>query len=258
MIGPQLQICDEKHAEKYRQPNESFEEAMNRIAAALADNEEHRGRFKNILHNMRFMPAGRIQSAVGSTRGVTAFNCFVSGEIDDSMDSIMAKLTDAAQTMRQGGGVGFDFSNLRPEGDRIISLDAASSGPVSFMGMWDAMCKTIMSAGHRRGAMMGVLRIDHPDIEQFIRAKQKNGALVNFNISVGVTDEFMSAVESGSAFTLRFEGRVYKKVDARALWDEIMRANWDWAEPGVLFIDRIPEEERRSLEPAIESLKRAG
>lgn len=239
MIGPQLPISDQLHADKYRQPNESFEESMDRIAAALADNEAHRAKVKNILHYMRFMPAGRIQSAVGSSRDVTAFNCFVSGEVEDSLDEIFAKLGEAAATMKQGGGVGFDFSLLRPSKDRIVSLDSTASGPVSFMEVYDAMCKTIMSAGHRRGAMMGVMRVDHPDIEMFIRAKQKDGSLNNFNISVGVTDEFMDAVEAGTAFTLRFEGKVYKKVDARALWDEIMRANWDWAEPGVLFIDTI-------------------
>ena len=242
MIGPQLPISDKLHATKYRLANESFMESQDRIAAALSDNEDHRAKLKNILHNMRFMGAGRIQSAIGSTRSVTAFNCFVSGTIEDSMESIMLKLAEAAETMRQGGGVGFDFSGLRPKLDRIVSLDSSASGPVSFMDIFDAMCRTIMSAGHRRGAMMGVMRVDHPDIEEFIRAKQVDGRLTNFNISVGVTDDFMDAVVSGSMFTLQFEGRVYKKVDARALWDEIMRANWDWAEPGVLFIDTINKE----------------
>lgn len=191
---------------------------------------------------MRFMPAGRIQSAMGSPRDVTAYNCFVSGNIEDSMQSIMEKATQAAETMRRGGGIGYDFSNIRPSGDRIVSLDSSASGPVSFMHIYDAICRTIVSAGHRRGAMMGVLRVDHPDIEEFIRAKRNTTDLTNFNISIGVTDEFMNAVINKTEFALRFDGKDYKHIDASALWDEIMRANWDWAEPGVLFIDRINEE----------------
>lgn len=239
MIGPQTKVCDGLHAEKYRQPNETFEQSANRLAAVLSDDEQHRQRLKSILGHMRFMPAGRIQGAIGSPRVATAGNCFVSGTIEDSMDSIFEKLAEAAETMRHGGGIGFDFSNLRPLGDRIVSLDSTSSGPVSFMGVFDAMCKTIRSAGHRRGAMMGVLRVDHPDIELFIRAKQKDGALENFNISVAITDKFMKAVFNNTTFKLKFKGRVYKEVSAVDLWDEIMRANWEWAEPGVLFIDNI-------------------
>jgi ribonucleoside-diphosphate reductase alpha chain len=146
---------------------------------------------------------------------------------------------DAAQTMRLGGGIGYDFSTLRPRGDNIVSLDSRSSGPVSFMGIYDALCKTIASAGHRRGAQMGVLRVDHPDIEEFIRAKNNDTNLTQFNISVAVTDEFMHAVEHNLNFQLKWGGRVYKVVRARYLWDEILRSTWDWAEPGILFIDRI-------------------
>jgi len=188
------------------------------------------------------MPAGRVQAAMGSPRDVTAYNCFVSGKIEDSMQSIMGRATEAAETMRRGGGIGFDFSWIRPRGDRIVSLDSAASGPVSFMGIYDAVCQTIMSAGHRRGAMMGVLRVDHPDIEQFIRAKQNQDQLTNFNISISITDEFMQSVIKGSPFYLKFKGKIYKEINAVALWDEIMRANWEWAEPGVLFIDRINED----------------
>jgi ribonucleoside-diphosphate reductase alpha chain len=145
----------------------------------------------------------------------------------------------AAETMRLGGGIGYDFSTLRPRGAMIKSLESKSSGPLSFMGIFDAVCKTIASAGHRRGAQMGVLRVDHPDIEEFVTAKNNMTALTDFNISVGVTDKFMTAVKEGTDFDLVFNGEVRKTVDARALWDKIMRSTWDWAEPGILFIDRI-------------------
>ena len=237
--GPQVPECDELHATKYRLSNESFEEACSRQAAAMSDDDEHRSAFKHILLNQRYMPAGRVQNAMGSPKAVTAYNCFVSGIIEDSMDSIMDKAKEAAETMRRGGGIGFDFSRIRPCHDRIVSLDSSASGPVSFMGIFDSVCKTIVSAGHRRGAMMAVLRIDHPDIEEFIRAKKDESTLRNFNISIGVTDRFMKAVANGLPFQLKFEGRVYKEINARALFDEIMRNTWDWAEPGILFIYRI-------------------
>ena len=240
--GPQIQACDALHAQKYRLPNEAFSEACSRQTAAMSDNEEHRQSYKDILLNQRFMPAGRVQAAMGSPRDVTAYNCFVSGAIEDSMHSIMERATQSAETMRRGGGIGFDFSRIRPSGDRIVSLDSSASGPVSFMGIFDAVCQTIMSAGHRRGAMMAVLRIDHPDIEEFIRAKRNDNVLNNFNISVGVTDQFMECVQQGKIYSLKFNGQTYRTINARALWDEIMRNNWDWAEPGILFIDRINEE----------------
>jgi ribonucleoside-diphosphate reductase alpha chain len=240
--GPTVPSCNDLHASKYRLPNESFDECMARISLHMSDNEEHFTTLKEILLNMRFMPAGRIQSAMGSPRDVTAYNCFVSGTIEDSMQSIMEKATQAAETMRRGGGIGYDFSNIRPSGDRIVSLDSSASGPVSFMHIYDAICRTIVSAGHRRGAMMGVLRVDHPDIEEFIRAKRNTTDLTNFNISIGVTDKFMQCVTSDTPFPLTFNDKVYKEINAAALWDEIMRANWDWAEPGVLFIDRINQE----------------
>ena len=237
--GPQVKECEELHASKYRLPNESFEEGTTRNAASMADNEEHRQQLKSIFKEQRFMPAGRVQAAMGSPRNVTAYNCFVSGFIEDSMDSIMDKAKEAAETMRRGGGIGYDFSRIRPSGDRIVSLDSSASGPVSFMRIFDAVCRTIVSAGHRRGAMMGVLRVDHPDIEEFIRAKRNENDLTNFNISVGVTDEFMNCVHGGKLFSLTFKGKVYKQIDAVMLWDEIMRSTWDWAEPGVLFLDHI-------------------
>ena len=242
MYGPQVPACEELHANKYRLPNESFEESAHRNAAAMSDDHEHISKIKEIFLNQRFMPAGRVQSAMGSPRDVTAYNCFVSGTIEDSMESIMARATQAAETMRRGGGIGYDFSSIRPNGDRIVSLDSSASGPVSFMHIFDAVCRTIVSAGHRRGAMMGVLRVDHPDIEQFIRAKQNQDQLTNFNISIGVTDDFMQSVIKDTPFNLTFNDKIYKEINARALWDEIMRANWEWAEPGVLFIDRINQD----------------
>ena len=237
--GPTLSISEEISQMKYRSKGESFKEAMTRVADALKDSDEHYKQFREILLNQRFLPAGRVQAAMGAPREVTAFNCFVSGTLEDSMDSIMDKAAEAAQTMRLGGGIGYDFSSLRPRGDHIASLDSRSSGPISFMGIFDAICKTIASAGHRRGAQMGVLRVDHPDIEEFIKAKNNSTTLTQFNVSVGVTDAFMDAVINDKPFNLTFNGRVYKTVKAKALWDEIMRASWDWAEPGVLFIDTI-------------------
>lgn len=237
--GPTLPISEEIHAQKYRSEGETFREAMTRVAEALKDNEAHFDNFRTILYNQRFLPAGRVQSAMGAPRRVTPYNCFVSMTIEDSMEGIMQAARNAAKTMQLGGGIGYDFSTLRPRGALIRSLDSRSSGPMSFMGIFDAICKTISSAGHRRGAQMGVLRVDHPDIEQFIRAKNNSTELTQFNISVGVTDKFMEAVKADEDFDLEFEGRVYKTVSARALWDDILRSTWDWAEPGILFIDRI-------------------
>jgi ribonucleoside-diphosphate reductase alpha chain len=239
--GPTLDISNEIDAQKYRQSGEDFYEKCVRIAQALKDDDDHFVRFKDILRNMRFLPAGRVQNAMGSARQTTAYNCFVSGQIEDSMSSIMQRATEAAETMRRGGGIGYDFSRIRPTGDLIKSLESRSSGPVSFMGIFDAVCQTIASSGHRRGAQMGVLRIDHPDIEEFIRAKHNSDRLTGFNVSVGVTDKFMECLKDNRPFPLEFDGRVYKEIDPRALWDMIMRSTWDWAEPGVLFVDRINE-----------------
>jgi len=237
--GPTLPISEEIHAMKYRGQGETFKDAMTRVAEALKDNESHFNSFRSILYNQRFLPAGRVQSAMGAPRRVTPYNCFVSVTIEDSMDGIMEAARRAAETMRLGGGIGYDFSTLRPRGALIRSLDSRSSGPLSFMGIFDAICDTISSAGHRRGAQMGVLRVDHPDIEEFITAKNNSDKLTQFNISVGVTDEFMQAVKEDKDFDLKFEDRVYKTVSATALWDQILRSTWDWAEPGILFIDRI-------------------
>lgn len=240
-MGPTLPVSEELHSAKYRQVGESFREAMSRIADTLTDDSDQFNDFRDILLDMRFLPAGRVQSDIGSPRRTTAFNCFVAPTIDDSMASIMDVATKAAQTMRLGGGIGYDFSTIRPRGDLIVSLDSKSSGPVSFMQIYDSVCKTVSSAGNRRGAQMGVLRVDHPDIEEFIEAKANTDNLTQFNISVGVTDEFMQAVKDNKEFDLKFQGRVHKRVNARYLWEKIMRATWDWAEPGILFIDRINE-----------------
>jgi ribonucleoside-diphosphate reductase alpha chain len=241
--GPQAPFSEELHQQKYRQPAEGFREAMNRIAAGLKDDDPHFRQFRDILLDMRFMPAGRIQSAIGSGRGTTPYNCFVSGTIGDSYtdgdDSIMQRALEAAATMRMGGGIGYDFSTLRPKGDLIRKLQSKSSGPISFMEIFDAVCRCTSSSGHRRGAQMGVMRIDHPDIFEFVHAKQNETFLRGFNLSLAVTDEFMIAIRDGTMFDLRFGDRVYDTVDPRALWETIMRSTWDWAEPGVLFIDTI-------------------
>jgi ribonucleoside-diphosphate reductase alpha chain len=241
--GPQNLFSDRLHAEKYRQPGESFRDSSNRVAAALKDSDAHFHEFRDALLHMRFMPAGRIQASMGAPKAVTPYNCYVSGTIADSFvegdGSIMMRASEAAATMRMGGGIGYDFSTLRPSGDLIVKLASSSSGPISFMNIFDAVCKCVASSGHRRGAQMGVLRIDHPDIEAFILAKQNISTLTGFNISIAITDKFMEHLANGKAFPLTFNGRVYKEVDPVALWEMIMRSTWDWAEPGVLFIDTI-------------------
>ena len=239
----QTPFSDQLHAEKYRADGEEFPEACNRIAGALTDSREEFHSFRDILRGLRFLPAGRIQAAMGAAKRVTPYNCFVSGTIEDSFvdgeGSIMARATQAAATMRMGGGIGYDFSGLRPKGDPIRKLGSRSSGPISFMEIFNAICNCVASSGHRRGAQMGILRVDHPDIEEFIHVKQNQTALRGFNLSIGITDKFMECVISGDPFKLRWGGRVYREIDARALWEMIMRSTWDWAEPGVVFIDTI-------------------
>lgn len=277
MHGPQHPHSDQVHGEKYRSPGESFSSAMQRIGRGLADSELHRHAFTEILLDMRFMPAGRVQAAIGSPKNITPYNCFVSGTIHDSFvhgdergeNSIMDIAKQAAATMRMGGGIGYDFSTLRPSGDHIVGVRSTTDGPLAFMPIMDAICKATSSAGNRRGAQMGVMRIDHPDVEKFIRSKQPTGQiaalwdhiddlpgddpnrarlvsalqetlrLTGFNISLAITDEFMEHLASGRPFPLRFDGRVHSYVDPQELWELVMRSTWDWAEPGVLFIDRI-------------------
>ena len=221
----------------------TIDDTWRRVATALAapeqDSAAWTARFAEALADFRFLPAGRILAGAGTGRHVTLFNCFVMGTIPDDMAGIFDHLKEAALTMQQGGGIGYDFSTLRPKGAPVRGVGADASGPLSFMDVWDAMCRTIMSAGHRRGAMMGCLRCDHPDILAFVRAKAEPARLRMFNLSVLVTDDFMRAVREDDSWTLTFGGTVFSTLRARELWDEIMRATYAYAEPGVIFIDRI-------------------
>jgi ribonucleoside-diphosphate reductase alpha chain len=222
--------------------------------------------FQKALYDFGFLPAGRITSGAGSARSVTLFNCFVMGTIPDSMVGIFDMLKEAALTMQQGGGIGYDFSPIRPKGARVKGVDADASGPISFMNVWDSMCRTIMSAGSRRGAMMATIRCDHPDVMDFITAKKDPAALRMFNMSVLCTDAFMEAVRDDldwplvhdvppqqpvMQWTLNEEfmvteprsmirgQHIYAVVKAKDLWNAIMQSTYDQAEPGVIFIDRI-------------------
>lgn len=239
-----------------------------RIADALAsaeprDRERWARRFYEQLQGFQFVPGGRIQAGAGTGHRVTLFNCFVMGIVDDSMDGIFDGLKEGALTLQQGGGVGYDFSTLRPAGSRARSAGTIASGPVSFMQIWDSMCATMLSTGARRGAMMATLRCDHPDIEGFVTAKRDPRLLRHFNLSVLASDAFIKAVRADDSWPLVFPEaglggeagdtvmrvwsgsrepvrcRVIKTVRARGLWDMIMRSTYDYAEPGVLFIDRI-------------------
>ncbi|MCH8952128.1 MAG: adenosylcobalamin-dependent ribonucleoside-diphosphate reductase [Proteobacteria bacterium] len=213
------------------------------LAAARAEAPERRRacalQFAAAFIGHRFLPAGRILASAGTDRDVTLFNCFVMGRIPDDLSGIFDHLREAALTMQQGGGIGYDFSTLRPQGAPVKRIGADASGPLSFMDVWDSMCRTIMSAGARRGAMMGMLRCDHPDIEAFVDAKRAPGRMSNFNLSVLVTDAFMEAVAADKPWDLVFDGKIYRTCSARGLWDRIMRATYEVAEPGVIFIDRI-------------------
>jgi ribonucleoside-diphosphate reductase alpha chain len=245
-----------------------LDDTWRRVARALASveqsaQEDWQRRFYDALKDFRFLPGGRIQAGAGTGHRVTLFNCFVMGTIEDSMEGIFDALKEAALTMQQGGGVGFDFSTLRPAGEAAKSVGTVASGPLSFMRIWDSMCATILSTGARRGAMMATLRCDHPDIEAFVEAKHDASQLRHFNLSVLVSDAFMDAVRGNQDWPLVFplgeddsaDGeicqrvwagspelrpcRVVRRISARALWDKIMRATYDYAEPGVIFIDRI-------------------
>jgi len=221
----------------------TVEDSWRRIARALAEVEAEpkvwEERFYSALSGFKFLPAGRITAGAGTGRNVTLFNCFVMGTVPDSMGGIFDGLKEAALTMQQGGGIGYDFSTIRPRGAEVKGVAADASGPLSFMDVWDAMCRTIMSAGSRRGAMMATMRCDHPDVEAFIEAKKDPARLRMFNLSVLVTDPFMDAVKADGPWELVFDGRVYRTVQARDLWNKIMRNTYDFAEPGVIFIDRI-------------------
>jgi ribonucleoside-diphosphate reductase alpha chain len=253
---------------KYRYAQENtIVQTWRRIAHALAavetrDQAAWEQRFFRILEDFKFLPGGRIQAGAGTERSVTLFNCFVMGPIEDSISGIFSALEEGAITMQQGGGIGYDFSTLRPRGTQAKTVGTIASGPVSFLHVWDAMCGTILSTGARRGAMMATLRCDHPDIEEFIAAKQEPAALRRFNLSVQITDAFMAAVREDTEWQLVFPEsafageaetivrewpgfagevpcRVVRSLRARDLWDRILRATYDYAEPGVLFVDRI-------------------
>ncbi|WP_428620752.1 adenosylcobalamin-dependent ribonucleoside-diphosphate reductase [Reyranella sp.] len=245
----------------------TVEDSWRRMARALSaveprDRDLWEQRFFDVLKGFKFLPGGRIQAGAGTGRNVTLFNCFVMGTIEDSIEGIFRALHEGAITMQHGGGVGYDFSTLRPRGARAKGVGAIASGPVSFMKVWDSMCATILSTGARRGAMMATLRCDHPDIDEFVSAKRAPSALRHFNLSVQVTDAFMDAVRRDAEWPLIFPDvgddgsggsifrewpgyrgpvrcRIHRQPRARALWEHILRATYDYAEPGVLFIDRI-------------------
>ena len=223
----------------------SFAETAERVADSIAEAEapeqrhQWRDRFCDVIADMRFIPAGRVLAGAGTGRDVTLFNCFVMGTIPDNLAGIFDHLKQAAVTMQQGGGVGMDFSTIRPSGSPVRGVGAEASGPLSFMDCWDSMCRTVHSAGQRRGAMMGCLRIDHPDIEAFIDAKRDPARFRNFNLSVLVTDAFMAALGSDDEWPLIFDGSTVRTVRARDLWQRLMQATYDVAEPGVIFVDRV-------------------
>lgn len=222
----------------------SIEHTWRRVASSLAEAETRdlrdacRARFKQALSGFRFLPAGRILSGAGTGRDVTLVNTFVMGRIDDDLDGILTTVREAAQTMRMGGGVGFDFSTLRPRALETRGPEGAAAGPLAAMDIFDATCKMLVEMSGR-GAMMAVLRCDHPDVESFIDAKADRTRFRNFNLSVAITDDFMEAVRHGRDWPLVWKGEVVRMVDATALWRRIMRRTYDAAEPGVLFIDRI-------------------
>lgn len=243
-----VQIWDKKYRFRDKFTGDIYDETLQdtwlRIARALAVNEGPKQQaveqmFFNALEDFKYLPAGRITAGAGTSRQVTLFNCYVMGTVPDSIDGIYAMIREAALTMQQGGGIGYDFSTIRPKGAQVKGVAADASGPLSFMDCWDVMCKTIMSAGERRGAMMATMRCDHPDIEDFITAKRDSARLRMFNLSVLVTDPFMAAVKDDLFWDLKFGDRTYKSVRARDLWDKIIRTTYDVAEPGVIFIDRI-------------------
>jgi len=244
---------------KYRYSNgpdvhdEDIGDTWRRVASAVAaiedDQDAWQRKFYEILLDFRFLPGGRILAGAGTEKRVTLFNCFVMGPLCDSIESIFNSLKETALTMQQGGGIGCDFSTLRPAGSRAVTSGTIASGPVPFMHIWDALCETMLATSTRRGAMMATLRCDHPDIETFIDVKRQEHALNNFNLSVLVTDQFMQAIATDAEWELRFPppetgeaSETYRTLPARQLWQRILKAAHASAEPGVLFIDRINRE----------------
>jgi ribonucleoside-diphosphate reductase alpha chain len=250
-MGFDVALAEEIWTAKYRFTTDggncdsTFADTAARVAKALAIAEAPdvralwEERFLRSIEDFRFIPAGRVLAGAGTERSVTLFNCFVMGTIPDSLEGIFEHLKEAALTMQQGGGVGMDFSTIRPSGSLVHGVGADASGPLTFMDCWDSMCRTVHSAGQRRGAMMGCLRIDHPDIEAFIDAKRDPRRLRNFNLSVLVTDAFMAALGSDADWPLIFNGETVRTVRARELWVKLMHATYDVAEPGVIFVDRV-------------------
>ena len=231
---------DRLHHEKYRDTHQSRHNHHCTLAKNLATNADHYMKLLPILQSNRFLPAGRIQAALGATeREVSPFNCSVSQPVGDSIDSIYNALTNAAKILRLGTGIGYNFSSIRPFRDLVVKLQSHASGPISYMGLYDCSAKLIASAGHRRGAQMGIMNISHPDIEAFIDAKMVKGQLESFNISVGITDNFMEAVRNNDNWNLVFNGKVYKTLSARYLWDKILKNAYESAEPGVVFLDTM-------------------
>lgn len=239
----ELEYYNQLHEEKYRDKGQSKADHQVDMATNFSNGNSYLEQvLYHCLSHERFLPAGRIQAALGaSDREVSPFNCSVSQKIEDDMSSIMMGVHNAAMILRLGTGIGFNFSHLRPEKDLIKKLQTEASGPLSFMRIYNEMASTIASSGHRRGAMMAILNVDHPDIEKFIDAKLEKGAYRQFNFSVGVTDKFMEAVQKNEQFPLQFEGKVYRLISARALWDKILLNAYNSAEPGVIFIDRLNE-----------------
>ncbi len=239
---------------RYRATGEpDIQTSWQRVARAIAAAERQdtalwAERFYSLLEGFRFLPGGRILTGAGTGHRVTLFNCFVMGEIADDLEHIFDALKEGALTMQHGGGVGYDFSTLRPAGTVAEATGSIASGPVSFMHIWDAMCATLLSTGARRGAMMATLRCDHPDIEAFVDAKRDPAVLRHFNLSVQVSDDFMAAVAQDRDWTLVFPApthhaaagsTILRTLKARDLWQHILRAAYDTAEPGVLFVDAI-------------------
>jgi len=236
----ELQYFDRLHAEKYRDTNQTKQQHCERLSTNLASDSEHKNKLYEILYYNRFLPAGRVQAALGATeREVSPFNCSVSQTIEDSMESIMVALSNAAKILRLGTGIGYNFSHLRPQGAEIRKLKTQSSGPLSFMKIFDVMASTIASSGHRRGAQMGIMNVDHLDIEEFIDAKMEKGAYRQFNLSVGISDKFMDCVKENAEWPLSFNGGITNITSARLLWRKIINNAYESAEPGIIFIDRL-------------------
>lgn len=263
-------LAESVWAQRYRYtppngaPEPSIDATWDRVANALAavetfDRPRWTARFRETLDDFRFLPGGRIMAGAGTARRVTLFNCFVMGTLDDSLDGIFAALREAALTMQQGGGIGTDFSTLRPAGAPTDATGRHSSGPVSFMHLWDQMCATVTDVGPRRGAMMGTLSCEHPDVAEFIAAKGERGKLTRFNLSVLVTDAFMRAVADDAEWTLSFPASsIERRIRARTLWDQIVASAYASAEPGVLFIDRIRAEDNLAYAETISATNPCG